>query len=249
VKTIAANRRGPLAAAALVAAAALAHAPPTVACADGAGARGQRSSIVLWTESASWRPATARSLAVWLRRLDALVPEGNAIHVVNETVTCEGPRCIEPSLGAGRLDLRSAFDTAARLVRSPASEVARARGLGGPVHTVQVFAGGERGARAARDRVHAARDAARLDLAGFYEEGDVSSLHGAAGVPTVLPVAHIVRERSAEGALHRVVVGAHLTPQEAADAAATLRAAGIAAFPRLMPAGEAFEEPVFSSAG
>lgn len=228
---------------ALVAAAVLAASTllvtPAAACWDGVAAGGRGISINLW-QDASWSPSQARHLASWVRRFEALVPAAGAhVEVMNGHVHCDGDACSDTAwVEIGRGDLGQAFAATPRLLGVSPAAVARARSLPASVYTVQVFAGAERGARGARDRVHAVRDEHDMDLAGFYTVG---------GFPAVHPVAHILRDGTDRGAPFRVVVGAHLSREEAEAAAAELRAHGVASFVRALPDLPTFDEPFVSA--
>jgi hypothetical protein len=215
---------------------------PALACWDGMAASGEGIHVSLW-RSASWRPDTARHMAIWITRLEALVPAGTTVSVMNQTIMCDGPACPAdlggiPDLDGvpepSRVDMASVFDATAKMLRVSPAERARAASLSSSLYTVQVYAGARKGALAERERVHALRDESELDLSGFYTEG---------GFPAVHPVAHIL----ADGGTYRVVVGAHRSIAEATRAADALAAVGVKAFVRPMPTGTSYDEPVSSN--
>ncbi len=210
------------------------------ACFDGLSATGEGVRIIQ-VQEAQWDPATARRMASWVTRLEALVPARTTIEITNGSVSCEGDGCANPAwidLPSG--DMVQAFAATADLVGADAASIARAGRLTSSVFTVQVYAGSRKGALAMRERIHALDVAALGDLAGFYSEG---------GFPAVHPVAHVLHDPSEGTDTHRVVVGVHRRVGEAREIVPILRAAGFPGFARPLPEGIAVDEPVQSDAG
>jgi len=221
--------------------AAISLAAPALACWDGMAAAGQRVDVSVWRD-ASWRPETAQSMATWITRLDALIPEGTTVTILNQSIMCDGPACPESVFGLEEPvsgDMPSAFAVTAKMLKVSPAVRARAASLTSSVYTVQVYAGAKKGALAEREHIHALADELEVGLSGFYVEG---------GFPAIHPVAHIVRE----GDTYRVVVGAHRTianARIAVDALSAKGVKGVKGFVRTMPPGTTFDEPVSSSGG
>ena len=141
------------------------------ACWDGLAAGGDGVSISLW-QDASWNPARARQMAVWVTRLEAIVPADTSIEIMNGSLSCGGAGCPDGAFLEVRPgDLAHAFDAAAKLFGTPRAAAARAKSLPSSLFTVQVFAGAEPGARGARDRVPCPARRARAGSLGLLHRG------------------------------------------------------------------------------
>ncbi len=195
---------------------------PAEACYDGYEANVRKASASVG-DDARWDPDVARSVATWLTRIDALLPDGVSVIVYPWGVECEGPACAE-----AHHDVKGGFATAfavtARNVGASPGTVRRARALGSEPVTIQVYAGAWQSARALAARIgeQQPEDAA---WTGFYDAG---------GFPAFRPAAHVVRATLPDGSVvHRVVVGAFLTVADAQGAQASLSAAtGLQSFVR-----------------
>lgn len=162
----------------------------------------------------TFRLETARDVARWGARIDALLPRSANVDVEHGFVSVgvTGKFAEGRWSGASLADL---FANVARLVHASPSTIAAARALDHDAFTVQLFAGGDR----ERARVFARSiddDVARRGLAlpvSFYSAG---------GYPAVHPSARVVEADVGGAHVYRVVVGAFLARSAASEAARLL---------------------------
>lgn len=190
-----------------------AAAAPSVAraCWDGYAASVGRVFIGV-ADDRPWDPGSARAVARWGARIDALLPANTLLNAQFNTVTfCQEAKdgCGE-TLGEAQLpsleSLPTLFSSVAKLTRASPAAVRRARAIDAQPFTLQVFAArAERRAKAIAARI----DESGAGRHGFYEAG---------GFPAFNSTAHVVRGEDAAGRpLFRVVVGAFLDRKEAAS--------------------------------
>jgi hypothetical protein len=201
------------------------------ACWDGYAGEIPHVSVGMQAGSRTWSPDTARELAQWLVRIDALRPQGHSVSAWDGAVrVCEersGPRATS-CLGDDHWDrwdgrtFWSMFRAVALAVGAKPVAVRAALQRKATPFTVQVAVGyDERGARALARRFNQTHPADH----GFYEAG---------GFPADNDVVHVMADRDDEGApIFRVVVGAYLTRAEAQATVVRVRAAaGLQGFVR-----------------
>jgi hypothetical protein len=197
---------------ALVAASALTLALPTSgarACWDGfharVGAVEESGGRLCWSER------EVRERALWLGRIDALLPSGASVVVTPGLARVTlGSRVSEVAWAEGRY--ASLFRAVARALGASADDVLRARGEETPVYVVEVASfGGEEPARS-----YAAALTADGVAPGFVEVGPGASSPASEGASA--PVVHV---EPRDGG-YAVYVGAFVDADEAEAARAAL---------------------------
>ena len=174
------------------------------ACWDGFAASVGRVTVLESSENTEWEPRDVEETALWLGRLNALLPAAGSLHVEHGLG--------ELDCGAGPVEFAwqggwpQRFREVARQCQVTASERARAMATVTPVFTVQLAATHD---QAQAERLAESVNARELDASGFIEVG---------GFPATNPSAHVV----SEGSLHRVWVGAFVSREQAEQLAATL---------------------------
>ena len=180
------------------------------ACWDGYAVR--QGDIAFTGGDETWDAASARDLATWTLRLQALLgPTGTVEAEFGFGEACIGDRCVE--LTGHAHTPRALFDDVARALAIPAAQRAAALRITAEPYAVQVAA--------THDGAAAETLAARIsqgDLPiGFYEAG---------GFPADNPEAHVVKAHDASGAvIFRVVVGAFVDRADASAHAAEIATA------------------------
>lgn len=182
------------------------------ACWDGIAVSSDR--VVLGIDTpASWTPEGARHWAKWLGRLDALVPAGKQLVVMQGAIEiCDDghENCREAAVGWDDGSAFTLFQIAVALFEPNRQQVAQARRAGHVALTVQVAATFD---LAAAQALAVRINDAELELAGFYDVG---------GFPSTNDVAHVVERVTDDGVRYEVVVGAFLDRAQAREALAVL---------------------------
>lgn len=211
----------------LLACLALTFARPVLACWDGWSATVGRVDILQAGDEA-WNPQTAREVALWGGRIDAMLPAGGALMSEHGKFELSDASGVTTAGSWDGVHLESLFKLAAKILgrRAQAQDSAR----DGTALTVQVFAArSERSAAAFTAQLATKAEAAQLsEPAGvFYTAG---------GYPANHAVAHVVLERDDGGApIYRVLVGAFLDRSKADAARRSLRdTVGAAGFVRTL---------------
>lgn len=182
------------------------------ACWDGIAVSSDRVVLGIDTR-ASWSPEGARHWAKWLGRLDALVPAGKQLVVMQGAVEiCDDghENCEEAAMTWDDGSAFTLFQIAVALFDADGRQVAHARRAGHTALTVQVAATHD---AAAATALATRINDAELELAGFYDVG---------GFPSTNDVAHVVERVTDDGVRYEVVVGAFLDRAQAHDALAAL---------------------------
>jgi hypothetical protein len=199
----------------LLACLALTFARPVLACWDGWSAAVGKVEL-LQAGNEAWNPATAREVALWGGRIDAMLPAGGALTSEHgKFELSDGAGVTTPGSWDG-VHLESLFKLAAKILgrRAQARDGAR----DGTALTVQLFAArSQSNADAFTAQLEAKAEAAQLGEPDgvFYTAG---------GYPANHAVAHVVLERDDGGApIYRVLVGAFLDRSKAEAARRSLR--------------------------
>lgn len=179
---------------------------PAQACWDGFRAR--VGSVSEMNADTTWSVKVVRHRALWLGRIDALLPEGASVDIEYDMVEIRARDGIHEHTW-NRRSYASLFRAVATAVGADRATIRRAMATETPVYVVQAAGFAE------QERAQAHADGL-LDLElphGFLEAG---------GFPANNPAAHVV---SIEGArsVHRVYVGAYIDRAEAAAVAAELQ--------------------------
>ena len=173
---------------------------PAHACWDGTYAT--LGDVDLMSSEVGWSPERVGELATWLRRIDAVLPDGAVAMVEFGDVSIQLPdgTALEPAWD-GR-SLAGLFDVVAAAVAAPADRVRVARSLVTPVYGIQVgaFSSG------------AAAEAFAASVTGEHGFVEVG------GFPADNPVAHVIEV----GGTYRVVIGAFVDRASAASLAASM---------------------------
>lgn len=205
-------RNSTLLAAGLSSLALLALSSPASACWDGYSAQ-VGNVMIMQAGPDAFDPATARDIAAWAPRIDAVLGADTTLTSEHGFVDVVAPGHEEQ----GRWEdgkMESLYRLAVRLSHRTAP---RDAGLAARPYTVQVFA--------ARSYDNASAFAASLDAAldARTESTDIVGFYEAGGYPARHPLTHVITEKDADGRpIHRVVVGAFLREAEARDAFASL---------------------------
>ncbi len=174
------------------------------ACWDGFAASLGHVSVLVASDETSWHPADVAETALWLGRVNALLPDNGSLELEHGygSLDCgQGPTDF-----AWRGGFPQLFQQVAQQCHATSRDRARAMSTVTPVYTVQLAATRD---EANADRIAEAVNARELAVSGFIDVG---------GFPAMNPVAHVV----SEGAMHRVWVGAFLERTEAESVATLL---------------------------
>lgn len=211
----------------LLACLALTLARPALACWDGWSATVGRVDI-LQAGDETWSPATARDVALWGGRIDAMLPAGARLMSEHGSFALSDASGTTQSGQWDGLHLEALFKLAAKILGRRAA--AQGSAQDGTALTVQLFA--------ARSQGSADAFAARLQAkAGATQLSEPASVfYTAGGYPSNHAVAHVVVERDGGGApIYRVLMGAFLDRSNADAARRLLRdVAGAPGFVRAL---------------
>jgi len=158
-----------------------------------------------------WDAGSAREMAAWARRFEAIVPRGARVAMRRDawddetTLTIHDGARTHSTIMPGGPDFELAIAIVARHFGAHVPPPAR----GAPVYTLQVMA--------SRSRTYAEDFARALDARGVVAP---DSFYDAACLPCSVPVAHVLEP--GRDAFHRVVVGVYDRPARARRALAAL---------------------------
>lgn len=216
---------------------------PADACWDGYASTVGDVTFQRASDPAAWRADDAWYATQWAARLDALLPEGVTLDVMNTYVSCDGAAaCDTVPEALGSDDPSKLFGALAQAFGRSWKERAAALATTQRVYTVQVFAGAPAAARRERARLLALAAEGTIDAEGdrgFFEAG---------GFPAENPSVHAIRDRD-DADLVRVVVGTYPSATAAREAARKLELAHIPNVIKELPRGQALDEPSSSARG
>ncbi len=186
---------------------------PAAACVEAVTVATERVTISDANLPDNWREPTVRDAALWVRRLERLLPAGTTLAVefgaveLCEDANADDVRCVDVSPAWRDGQWPTLFRIVAHALAASPEQMRRALAVRARPLTVEVAS--------TADRAYADGLAARLlDALGAYPEA-----HGfvqLGGRPADLPVAHVLTAPDPHGGrLYRVVVGAFLDRVEA----------------------------------